>query len=172
MVPSAVTIDAASRYSSTPRPAPGAGVAPAERRSSATTRGGRNSGHTSAAMTKRMARIAEMITVPPSTTVRAAKRSRKIRRLVRARLTTSGRAGVPGPPAVRVSALIATLLDLVLLFLRDGRGNREVAVLDDALLPLARNDELDELAGQRIERLRSEERRVGKECRSRWSPYH
>src|SRR5439155_835215 len=80
-------------------------------------------------------------------TVRAAKRSRKIRRLVRARLTTSGRAGVPGPPAVRVSALIATLLDLVLLFLRDGRGDREVAVLDDTLLPLARNDELDVLAG-------------------------
>src|SRR6266446_1914653 len=153
MVPSAVTIDAASRYSSTPRPAPGAGVAPVERRSSATTRGGRNSGHTPAAMTKRMARIAEMITMPPSTTVRAAKRSRKIRRLVRARLTTSGRAGVPGPPAVRVSALIATLLDLVLLFLRDGRGDREVAVLDDTLLPLARNDELDELAGQRVERL-------------------
>ena len=24
----------------------------------------------------------------------------------------------------------------------------------------------------RIERTRSEERRVGKECRSRWSPYH
>ena len=23
-----------------------------------------------------------------------------------------------------------------------------------------------------LERLRSEERRVGKECRSRWSPYH
>src|SRR2546430_13191270 len=28
-----------------------------------------------------------------------------------------------------------------------------------------------ELGGRRIE-LRSEERRVGKECRSRWSPYH
>src|SRR5687768_18249695 len=25
---------------------------------------------------------------------------------------------------------------------------------------------------QRIDALRSEERRVGKECRSRWSPYH
>src|SRR5256885_3707204 len=25
---------------------------------------------------------------------------------------------------------------------------------------------------QRVGRLRSEERRVGKECRSRWSPYH
>ena len=26
--------------------------------------------------------------------------------------------------------------------------------------------------GQRIKEIRSEERRVGKECRSRWSPYH
>ena len=29
-------------------------------------------------------------------------------------------------------------------------------------------DQMDKL----IERVRSEERRVGKECRSRWSPYH
>src|SRR2546422_5918268 len=28
------------------------------------------------------------------------------------------------------------------------------------------------LLGESIERKRSEERRVGKECRSRWSPYH
>ena len=26
--------------------------------------------------------------------------------------------------------------------------------------------------GSKLEMLRSEERRVGKECRSRWSPYH
>ena len=26
--------------------------------------------------------------------------------------------------------------------------------------------------GNRIDKMRSEERRVGKECRSRWSPYH
>ena len=31
---------------------------------------------------------------------------------------------------------------------------------------------LDEMIGQVLDRLRSEERRVGKECRSRWSPYH
>src|SRR6266496_5434187 len=29
-----------------------------------------------------------------------------------------------------------------------------------------------ELAGPEIARIRSEERRVGKECRSRWPPYH
>ena len=27
-------------------------------------------------------------------------------------------------------------------------------------------------AGARVDPVRSEERRVGKECRSRWSPYH
>src|SRR3712207_9092092 len=32
--------------------------------------------------------------------------------------------------------------------------------------------ELARLAGRQAERFRSEERRVGKECRSRWSPYH
>src|SRR3989440_6270574 len=30
----------------------------------------------------------------------------------------------------------------------------------------------DELAAPSFRRIRSEERRVGKECRSRWSPYH
>ena len=32
-------------------------------------------------------------------------------------------------------------------------------------------DELDQLVGD-LNDARSEERRVGKECRSRWSPYH
>ena len=27
-------------------------------------------------------------------------------------------------------------------------------------------------SGMKVEDIRSEERRVGKECRSRWSPYH
>ena len=33
-------------------------------------------------------------------------------------------------------------------------------------------DELQNYVGGIIEIVRSEERRVGKECRSRWSPYH
>ena len=32
--------------------------------------------------------------------------------------------------------------------------------------------ELDSITGRIAKKLRSEERRVGKECRSRWSPYH
>ena len=31
---------------------------------------------------------------------------------------------------------------------------------------------ISEIFGSRLSTLRSEERRVGKECRSRWSPYH
>ena len=43
----------------------------------------------------------------------------------------------------------------------------------DRLILLFRND-TSAFDGKRIEQLdrRSEERRVGKECRSRWSPYH
>ena len=33
-------------------------------------------------------------------------------------------------------------------------------------------DTLNELDTSGVEPMRSEERRVGKECRSRWSPYH
>src|SRR2546430_12493053 len=53
---------------------------------------------------------------------------------------------------------VAVVLDLLLLGRRRGRG----------LLGLELGQPLT--FGQ--ERARSEERRVGKECRSRWSPYH
>src|SRR6266542_673496 len=39
------------------------------------------------------------------------------------------------------------------------------------LCAIARNVALDHFRAER-RRVRSEERRVGKECRSRWSPYH
>jgi len=42
---------------------------------------------------------------------------------------------------------------------------------EGAELSLARGDERNEYVYEIVER-RSEERRVGKECRSRWSPYH
>src|SRR6267142_720141 len=104
-------------------------------------------------MTKRMARMHAMMTMPPTTTSREAHRSARMRRSVRARLTTSGRAGDAGPPAVKVSLLMATSLDLRQLFLRDRGGDREVTVLDDTLLPLLGDDHLHEFPRQRIERL-------------------
>ena len=42
----------------------------------------------------------------------------------------------------------------------------------DGLITIARVVEPQERAAPRYDGLRSEERRVGKECRSRWSPYH
>src|SRR6266849_8525345 len=104
-------------------------------------------------MTKRMARMHAMMMMPPNTTSREAQRSARMRRSVRARLTTSGRAGEAGLPAGKVSVLMATLLNLRQLFLRDRGGDREVAVLDHALLPFLGDDHLHEFPRQRIERL-------------------
>ena len=48
----------------------------------------------------------------------------------------------------------------------------EEEVEDDADVPFLEDEDEDEFDESEIEGLRSEERRVGKECRSRWSPYH
>ena len=65
--------------------------------------------------------------------------------------------------------------------------NRESASLDKYLQEIGREDLItveeevelaqrirkgDRVALEKLTRARSEERRVGKECRSRWSPYH
>ena len=42
---------------------------------------------------------------------------------------------------------------------------------DDEVTPKQFAEDLKALGGKDL-KLRSEERRVGKECRSRWSPYH
>src|SRR2546426_4640244 len=52
-------------------------------------------------------------------------------------------------------------------------GGREIALGGDIILsadgiPVVSEDNIEKIRN----RLRSEERRVGKECRSRWSPYH
>ena len=51
------------------------------------------------------------------------------------------------------------------------RINMDIAVCDDSMEAL--NDVRNVLIEtNRVNLIRSEERRVGKECRSRWSPYH
>src|SRR2546426_2959039 len=49
---------------------------------------------------------------------------------------------------------------------------RAVAILDDGLARNPSEERLIELKQRLCIEGRSEERRVGKECRSRWSPYH
>ena len=54
-------------------------------------------------------------------------------------------------------------------FSRHG-GNHDVYVRGSDIEQIPRHKEINEMLAKAI--LRSEERRVGKECRSRWSPYH
>ena len=62
--------------------------------------------------------------------------------------------------------LDAVLLDLALQVVRDGEGAQKLIRID------VTGAESDEAAKRVALSVRSEERRVGKECRSRWSPYH
>src|SRR3712207_9154070 len=71
--------------------------------------------------------------------------------------STSPEVSGPPPSAGEDDELTRTLVE---------RGDAVVGADDDVL------DAGAAAAGQVDARLRSEERRVGKECRSRWSPYH
>ena len=54
--------------------------------------------------------------------------------------------------------------------IRDYKPTGKERDFENALRPL----QFEDFSGQDkvVDNLRSEERRVGKECRSRWSPYH
>ena len=54
----------------------------------------------------------------------------------------------------------------------DGDGQNDPSFIPALLTALEQGNDIGLVAGQRVGRRRSEERRVGKECRSRWSPYH
>src|SRR5262245_31282057 len=104
-------------------------------------------------MTSRIARIDPMTNIPPRVTNRRAQRSVKSRR----------RVWECAPPRNRGERLLfldfkllrspVKLLELLELLLHDRCLEREVAVLDDDLLAFPRQDQLDELPDQRIERL-------------------
>src|SRR5574341_2049807 len=82
-----------------------------------------------------------------------------------------------------VRAFLGTLALVMLLSTHQGRAAPEVTPADEALiiaidvsrsmrakLPAVKHAVQTLLEG--LDLRRSEERRVGKECRSRWSPYH
>ena len=48
-------------------------------------------------------------------------------------------------------------------------AEEQVSDLEDKIVEITTTEQNKE---KRMKRIRSEERRVGKECRSRWSPYH
>src|SRR3989454_12678838 len=51
----------------------------------------------------------------------------------------------------------------------DGKGSLRVEAKEPVTVPLF---EVTDIGVENASLIRSEERRVGKECRSRWSPYH
>ena len=53
---------------------------------------------------------------------------------------------------------------------KDGFKDRQLHIEDYLQMVSAEQKEYAEVSAH--QRIRSEERRVGKECRSRWSPYH
>src|SRR5256885_3474576 len=55
---------------------------------------------------------------------------------------------------------------------RGGRGQQEKDTAAGGATTAHREAQLETPSGQHEAPVRSEERRVGKECRSRWSPYH
>src|SRR5215469_4063997 len=86
--------------------------------------------------------------------------------------------------SVRIYRVKAPLMSLVVLFFQAEDGIRDLYVtgVQTCALPISRPDARAvpvrpdgvgaALGGRRFRAARSEERRVGKECRSRWSPYH
>src|SRR3989441_7336499 len=73
----------------------------------------------------------------------------------------------PSPEDDAAAPLLVAFLDPLAAI--DDAARREIGALDEPPQLLQRSvGAVDQV----LDGLRSEERRVGKECRSRWSPYH
>src|SRR6185312_4638582 len=141
------------------RPAPGTAT-----RRTAVTLAGSSNGSTSIRMKTRIPRMLAMMSRPPPDTSQRATRSATSRRrgVSRLRLRSRRRSSAEGAvslefadiePAPFSSGFAIRLLKLRQLLLDDLVGQRNEAVLDDRLLTLQREDVLEELADERIERL-------------------
>ena len=71
------------------------------------------------------------------------------------------------PKGVRGEKGLDIIEGVIKTYFKDGGQHIQINVVDNETLRKAQKDP-EKYKGL----LRSEERRVGKECRSRWSPYH
>ena len=75
------------------------------------------------------------------------------------------------PDPMYGSVLVTKLVNSVMLDGKKGVAQKVVYAAFDQIKEKTEKDPV-EVFQQALENVRSEERRVGKECRSRWSPYH
>src|ERR1043166_8389922 len=75
-----------------------------------------------------------------------------------------------GEPSAATRAARATAV--VGPFAVQATGAGKKALADPAAIEVEKEESASGEMARRLEPCRSEERRVGKECRSRWSPYH
>src|SRR2546422_5671510 len=76
-------------------------------------------------------------------------------------------------PATRIPLLTSNAVDLIAETMTDTRARRESVDFSLTFFVTGAQFLVNKRAPIKgIESIRSEERRVGKECRSRWSPYH
>ena len=75
------------------------------------------------------------------------------------------------PDPMYNSVLVTKLVNSIMLDGKKGVAQKVVYGAFDIIKEKTEKEPL-EVFTQAMENIRSEERRVGKECRSRWSPYH
>ena len=76
------------------------------------------------------------------------------------------------PRSLVIAILVGMLAGLTLGFFVNSQSNDEQLVFQLGPSISIVTEKIDFKLGEQIYIKRSEERRVGKECRSRWSPYH
>src|SRR6266481_3799982 len=95
--------------------------------------------------------------------------------VVKGGLPLQGEIKTGGAKNSALPALAATLLTDQPVILQRIPRVRDVRTMQRLLVDIGASAEVDGESVRiqvRVVRSRSEERRVGKECRSRWSPYH
>src|SRR3989454_2008858 len=132
---------------------------------------GRPSGRRFRFVTAARHRSLLLIAVALGTRGLAAQTPLRVGQSVTGRLTLADRQ-LADSSRYRLYTFEARLSDTVSADMLSDDLDANLIVADVAANPLARNDDAGGGCNAHLSFVRSEERRVGKECRSRWSPYH